>query len=123
MHHRGVVVGLEVADEALVGDDAGLFQHIHSLPDFDIDIFCQVGEGEEGVFNDHFVGDVLQVYPHVLVVCHQIVQVIIDDVRRQITCNFSGVEDDGVEVDLEVEKADCWGAGISVVGEFIANNC
>ena len=48
-------------------------------------------------------------YPHVLAVRHQVVQVIIDDVRRQVTGTFSGVGDDGVEVDPEVEEADCWG--------------
>ena len=62
-------------------------------------------------------------YLHVLVVRHRIFQVIIDDVRRQLTGTFSGVGDDGVEVDLEVEEADCWGAGIAVVGEFVATNC
>ena len=61
-------------------------------------------------------------YPHVLVFFHWIVQVIIDDVRRQVTGNFSGVGDDRVEVDLEVEEADCWGAGIAVVVEFFATN-
>ena len=58
-----------------------------------------------------------------MVVCHWIVQVIIDDVRRQVTGTFSGVGDDGVEVDLEVKEADFWGAGVAGVGEFIATNC
>ena len=62
-------------------------------------------------------------YPHVLVVRHRIVQVIIDDVRRQVTGTFSGIGADGVEVDLDVEDADCWGAGIAVVGEFVATYC
>ena len=62
-------------------------------------------------------------YLHVLVVCHQIVQVIMDDVRRQVTGTFSGARDDGVEVDLEVEEADCLGDGVAVVGEFFATNC
>ena len=123
MLHGGVAVGLEVANEALVGNDAGLFQPIHSLPDFDVDISARVDEGEEGVFNDYFVGDVLQVYPYVLVVRHRIVQVIIYDFRPQVTGTFSGVGDDRVEVDLEVEEADCWGAGIAVAGEFFATNC
>ena len=61
-------------------------------------------------------------YSHVLVVCHRVVQVIIDDVFRQVTGTFLGVGDDGVEVDLEVEEADCWGAGVAVVGEFITTN-
>ena len=61
-------------------------------------------------------------YPHVLLVCHRIFRVIIDGVRHQVTGTFSGVRDDGVEVDLEVEEADFWEADISVVGEFIATN-
>ena len=72
VRHRGVAMGLEVSDEALVGDDAGFFQPIHSLPVFDVDISAQVGEREEGVFSNYFVRYVLQVYPHVLVVLHRI---------------------------------------------------
>ena len=121
--HRGVAVGLEVVDEALVGNDAGFFQPIHSLPDFDVDISARVGEGWEEVFNNYFVGYFLQVYPHVLVVRHWIVQVIIDDVHRQVMGTFSGVGDDGVEVDLEVKEAGCWGSGIAIVDDFVATNC
>ena len=62
-------------------------------------------------------------YPHVLVVFHWVIKVIIDDVRRQVEGNFPGVGDAGVEVDLEVEKAGFWGAGVAVVGEFVATNC
>ena len=61
-------------------------------------------------------------YPHVLVVRHWVVKVIIDDVRRQVAGTFLDVGDDGVQVDLEVEEADCWGAGVAVVGEFVATN-
>ena len=61
-------------------------------------------------------------YPHVLLVRHQVVQVIIDDVRRQVTGTFLGVGDEGVEVDLEVEEADCWGSGVTVVGNFIVTH-
>ena len=93
------------------------------LYDFNVDISAQDGDGEEGVLNDHLVWDFLQVYPHVLVVHHWVVKVIIDDVRRQVAGPFSGVGDDGVEVDLEVEEADCWGAGVAVVGEFVDTNC
>ena len=62
-------------------------------------------------------------YPHVLVVRHRVVQVIIDGVGRQVTGTFLGVGDDGVEVDREVEESGCWGAGVAVVGEFVATNC
>ena len=62
-------------------------------------------------------------YLHVLLVRHWVVKVIIDDVRRQLAATFSGVGDDGVEVDLEVEEANCWGAWVAIVGEFFATNC
>ena len=62
-------------------------------------------------------------YLHVLVVRHWVVQVIIDDVRRQVTGTFSGAGDDRVEMDLEVKETDCWGSGVAVVGEFITTNC
>ena len=58
-----------------------------------------------------------------MVVRHWVVKVIIDDVRRQVAVNFSSVGDDRVEVDLEVEKADFWGSGVAVVGEFVAADC
>ena len=47
----------------------------------------------------------------------------IDDVRRQVLGTFLGARDDRVEVDLEVEKADCWGAGVAAVGDFFATKC
>ena len=70
VRHRSVAMGLDVAENPLIGNDAGFLNTIHSLPDFDVDIAAQVGEGEEGVFIDYLVWGVLQVYPHVLVVCH-----------------------------------------------------
>ena len=45
-------------------------------------------------------------YPHVLVVCYWVIEVIVDDVRRQVVGPFSSVGDDRVEVDLEVKKSD-----------------
>ena len=41
-------------------------------------------------------------YPHVLVVRHLVIEVIVDDVYHQVVGTFAGVGDDGVEVDLEV---------------------
>ena len=38
VYHRSVAVGVEVSDEALIGDDAGFLYTIHPLPDFDVDI-------------------------------------------------------------------------------------
>ena len=71
-----------------------------------------------GVLNDHLVWDVFQVYPHLLLVLHWFIKVIVDDFRRQVAGPFSVVGDDRVDVDLEVEKADFWGSGVAVVGEF-----
>ena len=62
-------------------------------------------------------------FPHVLLVRHWVIKAIIDDVCRQVAGSFSGVRDDGVEVYLEVKKADFLGAGVVFVGEFIATNC
>ena len=62
-------------------------------------------------------------YPRLLVFCRWVVKVIIDDVRRQVAGPFSGFGDNGFEVDLEVEEADYWGAGVAVEGEFVATNC
>ena len=62
-------------------------------------------------------------YPYVLVFRHLVIKVIINDVHRQVAGTFLGVGDDGVEVDLEVEKAYCWGAGVAVVGEFVGTDC
>ena len=62
-------------------------------------------------------------YPHVLVVCHWVVKVIIDDVRRQVAGNVLGVGDAGVEVDLEVQEADFWGARVVIICEFVATDC
>ena len=40
IRHRGVSERLEVEDEALLGNDAGFFQPIYYLSDFDVDIFA-----------------------------------------------------------------------------------
>ena len=41
-------------------------------------------------------------YPHVLVVDHWVIEVVVDDVCCQLAVPFVRVGDDGVEVDLEV---------------------
>ena len=53
--HRSVAVELEVADKALVGDDAGFLDSIHPLSDLNLVIAALVGDGEEGVLNNHLV--------------------------------------------------------------------
>ena len=58
-------------------------------------------------------------HPHVLVVSHWVIEVIVDDVCCQLSGPFVGVRYDRVEVDLEVEKADFWGSGVAIVGEFV----
>ena len=62
-------------------------------------------------------------YPSVLVVGRWVIEVLVDDLCRQVAGPFAGVGDDGFEVDLEVEKADCWGDGLAVLGEFVAPDC
>ena len=116
VRHRSVTMGMEVADEALIGDDVGFLQTIHPLPDFDINIAARVGKGEEGLSKEDLVWGVLQVYLRVLLVRHRVVQVIIDDFSRQVMGTFLGVGDDGVEVDLAVKEADFWVSGVAVVG-------
>ena len=41
-------------------------------------------------------------YPHILVVVHWVIEVLVDDFYRQVVGRFARVVDDGVEVDLEV---------------------
>ena len=40
--------------------------------------------------------------PHVLEVGHWVVEVVVDDVCRQVAGSFAGIGDDIIEVDLEV---------------------
>ena len=56
--HRSVAMGLEVAGKALVGDYSGFLDSVHSLSDIAVDIVTRVGDGEEGVLNNHLVWDV-----------------------------------------------------------------
>ena len=64
---------LEVSYKAFVGDDDGFLEPIHYLTDINVDISAQVIDGEEGVFNDHLVGNVPEMDPHVLEVLHRVV--------------------------------------------------
>ena len=99
-------MGLEVSDKAFVGDDTGFLESVHILPDIDVDVATRVSDGEEEIFNDHLVWYVFEMNPHVLEVGHWVVEVVVDDVCRQLEGPFAGVGDDGVEVDLEVREAD-----------------
>ena len=85
-----------------VGNDDGFLESVHPLSDIDVDVATRVRDGEEGVFNDHLVWDVFEMYPHVLEVGHWVVEVVVDDVCCQVAGPFVGVGDDGVEVDIEV---------------------
>ena len=96
-------MGLEVTYKAFVVDYVGFLESVHPLSDIDLDIATRVSDGEEGVFNDHLVWDVFEMDLHVLEVGHWDVEVVADDVCRQVAGPFSGVVDDGVEVDLEVQ--------------------
>ena len=53
--HRIIAMGLEVADKALVDDDSSFLESVHPLSGIDVDIAARVGDGEEGVINDHLV--------------------------------------------------------------------
>ena len=57
VRHRSIAVVLEVAEKALVGDDAGFIESVHPVSDIDVDIDARVGDGEEGVLNNHLVWD------------------------------------------------------------------
>ena len=61
-----------------------------------------VGDGEEGVLENHLVGNCIEMNPHVLEVGHQVVEVVVDDVCSDLVGPFAGVGDDGVKVYLEV---------------------
>ena len=101
--HRGVSMGLEVAYNAFLGNDDGFLDAIHPLSDLDVDIDARVSDGEEGVFDNHLVGDAFEMDPHVLEVGHRVIEVAVDDVCSDVAGPFAGVGDDGVEVDLEVQ--------------------
>ena len=116
-------MGLEVAHNAFVVNDAGFLESLHPLSDIDIDVATRVSDGEEGLFNDHLVWDVFLMDPYVLEVGHWIVEVVVDNVFRQVKGPFAGIGDDGVEVNLEVQEADFWRSGFAVVGEFVATEC
>ena len=66
-------MGLEVSYKAFLGNHAGFIEPIHPLPDIDVDIAAQVIDGKEGLFNDHLVGNVPVMDPHVLEVGHRVV--------------------------------------------------
>ena len=55
--HRGVSMGLEVAYKVFVGNASGFLEPIHPLSDINVYVAARVRDGEEGVFNDHLVGN------------------------------------------------------------------
>ena len=96
-------MGLEVSYKAFVGDDAGLLETIHPLPDINVDAAAQVSDAEEGVFNNHLAGNVPDMYPHVLEVGHWVVDVVVDDVCGHVVGTSAFVGDYVVEMDIEVQ--------------------
>ena len=96
-------MGLEVAYKAYVGNYSGFLESVHPFYDIDVDVATRVSDGEEGVFNYHLVWYVFENNPHVLEVGHWVVEVVVDDVCRQVAGPFEGVRDNGVEMDLEVQ--------------------
>ena len=60
----------EVYYKAFVGDDSGFLEPIHYFPDINVGVAARVSDGEEGVFNNHLVGNVTEMYLHVLQTDH-----------------------------------------------------
>ena len=120
--HRSVSVGLDVAYKAVVGDDAGFLESVHTFSDLDADIVTRVSDGEEGVFNDHLVWDVFEMDPRVLEFGHWVVEVVVGDFCCQVSGPFAGVGYGVVEVYLEVQLADLRGSGVAVVSDFFATD-
>ena len=71
--YRGLSMMFEVSYQASVGDDASFFEPIHFFCDLGVDVAAGVSNGEEGVLNDHIVGNVPEMDPHVLEVGHRVV--------------------------------------------------
>ena len=84
-------MGLEVAEKAFVGNDTGFLESVNLLSDIDIDIATSISDGQEVVLNNHLVWDVFEVDLHVLEVGHWVVEVVVDDVGRQVAAPFAGV--------------------------------
>ena len=101
--HRGLSMGLEVDYKAVVGNDSIFLEPIHPLYDINMDVAAQVSYGEEGVFINHLVGNVLDMDPHILEVGHQVIEVVVDDVCGGVAVPFVGIGDDGVKADIEVQ--------------------
>ena len=68
-----------------------------------MDVAAWVSNGEEGVLNNHLVGNILDMDLHVLEVCHWVIKVVFDYLYGVVAGPFAGVRDDGVNVDLEVQ--------------------
>ena len=101
--HRGVAMRLDVFYKAFVGDDSGFLDPIHPLSNFDVDLAARVSDIEEGLFNNHLVGNVPEIDLHVLEVVHLVIEVVVDDVCGHLAGPSSGVGDDVVEMDIEVQ--------------------
>ena len=101
--HRYVPMGLEVAYKAFVGNDAGFLESIHTLYDIYVDVASWVSNGEEGLLDGRLMGNLLEMDPNVPEVGRQVIEVVVDDVCRDVAGPFAGVRDDRVKVDLEVQ--------------------
>ena len=84
-----------------MGDDSGFLERIHPLSYLDVDVAAHVSDEEEGLYNDHVVGNVPEVDPHVLEVEHQVIEVVVDDVYGHVVGPFAGVIYCGVDMDIE----------------------
>ena len=68
-----------------------------------MDVAVRVSDGEEGLFIYHLVGDVFEMYSHVLEVGHRFIEVVVYDVCGDAVGPFACVKDDRVAVNLEFQ--------------------
>ena len=90
--HRDVSMGFEVDYKAFVGNNAVFLEPIHPLSDLNLDVATQVIDGEEGVFNNHLVGNLLEMDPHVLEIGHRVIEVVVDDVCGDVAAPLRASE-------------------------------
>jgi hypothetical protein len=116
-----VPIWCEFLDELVErSQDAGFFQAVHSLTDFDVGVIFVVEV--DVVFGDYFGGYVFSMNSHVLEVAHWDPKIIVGYVHAEVAGSFVGVRDDAVEVHLGVEHGDGGRACVSWIVEFVATD-
>ena len=92
--HRVVSMGFWVAYKAFIGNDTSFLEPIHTLSDIDMNIAARVSNGDEEIFNNHLVGNVPKMDPHVLEVGHRVIEVVVRDVCSHVARLSMDVGDD-----------------------------